>query len=190
MKSLLSLAETGFKHANENDSDTDEEFMGNKSFNLRRLVIIGECLLGTSDVSLNASERSEAVLSARPVVYREQVKLLTSVPQTSPFVMLLNLASDIRTDVNPQIIKILRLPQPDPLQNNQITCVHFGPYDNGYIALGTSSGHLILLDPLNLRRINSDRLFDLPISSIRSEPTQILLVGSVSGRFKALNIVK
>ena len=118
MKSLLSLAETGFKHADENDSDTDEEFMGNKSFNLRRLVIIGECLLGTSDVSLNASERSEAVLSARPVVYREQVKLLTSVPQTSPFVMLLNLASDIRTDVNPQIIKILRLPQPDPLQNN------------------------------------------------------------------------
>ena len=59
--------------------------------------------------------------------------------------------------------------------------MHFGPYDNGYIALGTSSGHLIMLDPLNLRRIHSDKLFDSPISSIKCEPTQMLFVSALSG---------
>ena len=46
------------------------------------------------------------------------------------------------------------------MKDNKITCLNFGPYDNGYIMLGTSSGHLIVLDPKNLKRINSERLFD------------------------------
>ena len=41
--------------------------MLNKSFNLRRLVIVGECLLGcdSEDFSLNVSQRSEAALTMR-----------------------------------------------------------------------------------------------------------------------------
>ena len=58
----------------------------------------------------------------------------------------------------PEIIKILRLPQPEVspfISTTKITCINFGPYDNGYLMLGTSSGHLIALDPYTLKRINS-----------------------------------
>ena len=74
----------------------------------------------------------------------------------------------------PEIIKVLRLPQPSKMFNNRITALNFGPYDNGYITLGTSSGHLLVLDPQNLKRINSEQLFDESeggVSQINYEPT-------------------
>ena len=74
----------------------------------------------------------------------------------------------------PEIIKVLRLPQPDPAFNNKITCLNFGPYDNGYIILGTTSGHLVVLDPLSLKRMHSEKLFEAnegEISQINYEPT-------------------
>jgi hypothetical protein len=59
----------------------------------------------------------------------------------------------------PEIIKILKLPQSNPFSNNVITAFNFGPYDNGYIVIGTSSGHLLTLEPKNLNRISSQKLF-------------------------------
>ena len=53
-----------------------------------------------------------------------------------------------------ELLKVLHLPQPHPSFNNQISCIEYGPYDNGYLMLGTNSGHLLVLDPLTLDRIS------------------------------------
>jgi hypothetical protein len=66
--------------------------------------------------------------------------------------------------VIPECIKLLRLP-------GQITSLAFGPYDNGYILLGTSTGHLLVLEPLSLNRITCQSLFSDEITQIRFEPT-------------------
>ena len=72
----------------------------------------------------------------------------------------------------PEIIKILRLPQPIIGKNNSLSCVNFGPFDNGYILLGTESGHLLILDPKNLKRVCMERVFkDSSVSAIDLEPT-------------------
>ena len=74
----------------------------------------------------------------------------------------------------PNIIKVLRLPQPDLYVNNTITCLHFGPFDNGYILLGTSSGHMLVLNPKNLNRMSSFCMFERKgegITNICYEPT-------------------
>lgn len=63
-------------------------------------------------------------------------------------------------DFYPEIIKIMRLPQPDPLRNNTITAFNYGPYDNGYLVIGTSSGHILTLEPKNLNRISSQKIFE------------------------------
>ena len=91
----------------------------------------------------------------------------------------------------PDIIKILKLPQPYLNFNNKVTCLNFGPYDNGYIIVGTSSGHIIVLNPITLKRVFSDHLFPTSeVKSITFEPTQLVMVGSSRGTVKALNIVK
>lgn len=59
--------------------------------------------------------------------------------------------------------------------------------------LGTTSGHLIALDPITLKRINSQRVFDSKeggISAIKFEPTQMVFVASRSGKVRAMNIIK
>ena len=71
----------------------------------------------------------------------------------------------------------------------------FGPYDNGYLILGTVSGHLLVLDPLNLDRISCHQMFDgdeetNAITQIKFDPTQTVFLGSKNGNFKAVNIVK
>ena len=135
-------------------------------------------------------------------------KLLSETPQTSPFVMMLNFKhssipikrSMVESSISiaskitysPEIIKVLRLPQHDPFHCNRISCLNFGPYDNGYIILGTTSGHLMVLDPKNLKRISSEKVFDGDgegVTQIQYEPTQMVFIGSNKGKVKAINII-
>jgi hypothetical protein len=53
---------------------------------------------------------------------------------------------DIGPAVIPEVIKLLRLP-------GLVTSMAFGPYDNGYLLLGTNVGQLLVLEPLSLNRI-------------------------------------
>jgi hypothetical protein len=58
--------------------------------------------------------------------------------------------------------------------------------------IGTSSGHLVVLDPKNLNRISSQRHFEGKnegISKINYEPTQLVFLSSTKGQIKAINIV-
>lgn len=37
--------------------------------------------------------------------------------------------------------------------NFEITCVNYGPYDNGYVTVGFSNGSLLIFDYPNLERL-------------------------------------
>ena len=67
----------------------------------------------------------------------------------------------------------------------------FGPYDNGYLLLGTNTGHLLVLEPLSLDRIAGQHVFkDDEITQISFEPTQTVFLGTKHGYLKAINIIK
>ena len=40
-----------------------------------------------------------------------------------------------------------------------ITCLSFGPYDNGYILCGMASGRLLVFDPVSLDRVKDFHIF-------------------------------
>ena len=42
---------------------------------------------------------------------------------------------------------------------DRITCLAFGPYDNGYILVGMASGRLLVFDPVTLDRVKDFHIF-------------------------------
>ena len=56
--------------------------------------------------------------------------------------------------VNAEVIKIIGGEEQD-----QITALEFGPYDNGYILAGMQSGRLLVFDPVTLERVKDFRVF-------------------------------
>ena len=62
---------------------------------------------------------------------------------------------------------------------NQITCVSYGPYDNGHLIAGLYTGQILGFNILN----NFEQIFQItlcssPITSISFDPTQNILVTS------------
>lgn len=58
-----------------------------------------------------------------------------------------------------------------------ITCVQFGPYDNGHILVGTSTGDFLAFDSVTLKKLCNLKLSDCPVTTITIEWTQLVLVG-------------
>ena len=52
-----------------------------------------------------------------------------------------------------------------------ITCIHYGPYDNGHILVGLSTGDFFAFDTLTLRKLCNLKISDFPITNITVEPT-------------------
>jgi len=69
------------------------------------------------------------------------------------------------------LIKILSI-------HDRITCMNFGPFDNGYLLVGFDSGMMHVFDTLELNRVQSINLFSSPVKSISFEPTNLIFVGS------------
>ena len=44
-------------------------------------------------------------------------------------------------------------------QDERITALNFGPYDNGYILVGTQLGKLLVYDPITLDRVKDFKVF-------------------------------
>ena len=62
--------------------------------------------------------------------------------------------------------------------NGQITCLQYGPYDNGHILVGTTTGDFFAFDSMQLVKIVNVKVSQSPVTSIQVEPTQLVLVGS------------
>ena len=58
-----------------------------------------------------------------------------------------------------------------------ITCLNYGPYDNGHILIGMSTGDFIALDAINLTKITQVKISNAsPITNIAIEPTQMVMI--------------
>lgn len=58
-----------------------------------------------------------------------------------------------------------------------ITSLAYGPYDNGHVLVGTSTGDFLAFNSLNLQKICNVKVAQYPVTSITIEPTQSVLVG-------------
>lgn len=71
-----------------------------------------------------------------------------------------------------------------------VSCVNFGPFDNGYLLLGLSKGVFIAFDINNLTIIMKEKPFDTAISKITFEPTNLVFVTSKEQEVIAINFIK
>ena len=55
--------------------------------------------------------------------------------------------------------------------NGTITCLHYGPYDNGHILIGMSTGDFIAFDSMQVNKIVNIKVSNSPVTSISLEPT-------------------
>jgi len=58
-----------------------------------------------------------------------------------------------------------------------ITCLVYGPYDNGHILVGLTTGDFFAFDSMNLTKLVNVKISNNPVTSISVEPTQLVLVG-------------
>ena len=58
-----------------------------------------------------------------------------------------------------------------------ITSLAYGPYDNGHVLVGTSTGDFLAFNSMNLRKICNVKVANYPVTSITIEPTQSVLLG-------------
>lgn len=59
----------------------------------------------------------------------------------------------------------------------EISCLNFGPYDNGHILIGTTTGDFLAFDSIKLTKLCNIKLSDFPVTSIAIEWTQLVLIG-------------
>ena len=70
---------------------------------------------------------------------------------------------------------------------SQVTCLNYGPYDNGHILVGTSDGRLLAFDYLTLARLDTVEVFpQKAVTCITFDPTNYVFVGSEEGKVVAL----
>lgn len=53
----------------------------------------------------------------------------------------------------------------------------YGPYDNGHILLGTTTGDFFAFDSISLRKLCNVKISNSPITTITIEPIQLVLIG-------------
>jgi hypothetical protein len=58
-----------------------------------------------------------------------------------------------------------------------VTCLAYGPYDNGHILMGMSTGDFFAFDSIGLNKLCNIKLSDCPITNITIEWTQLVLIG-------------
>ena len=56
-----------------------------------------------------------------------------------------------------------------------ISAVQYGPYDNGHILIGTTTGDFFAFDTMRLEKICNVKISEYPVTGITLEPTQLVL---------------
>ena len=76
--------------------------------------------------------------------------------------------------------------------STEVTCLGYGPYDNGHILAGLSNGVLLAFDTLNLDKLFQINVFgpSCPVTSLTFEPTNLALVAcEKTGELAALSFL-
>lgn len=73
----------------------------------------------------------------------------------------------------------------------EISCLGYGPYDNGHILVGTTTGDFLAFDSIRLTKLCCVKLADVPVTSIAVEWTQLVLVGvKETGEVTAVSFIE
>jgi WD40 repeat protein len=84
----------------------------------------------------------------------------------------------------PELIKIIDY-------DSKITCVNYGPFDNGYVLLGFANGSVLIFDYPNLERLE---LLNIStgnqITSITYDPTNYIFVSTSNGEVYSLSCIE
>ena len=76
------------------------------------------------------------------------------------------------------------------IKDARITCVNYGPFDNGYLLIGLSNGILLGISLHEMEIIMQEKLFNCAVNEINFEPTNLVFVSSKERDLIALNLVK
>jgi hypothetical protein len=76
------------------------------------------------------------------------------------------------------------------IRDFKISSINFGPYDNGHLLLGLSSGVLLAIDLVEMEVIMQLQLFKSGVKSIVFEPTNLVFVSSEDRELTAISIIK
>lgn len=64
------------------------------------------------------------------------------------------------------------------IKGARVTATNYGPYDNGYLLVGLSSGMLLVIDMHEMEVIMQLNLFDSAVYSLKFEPTNLVFASS------------
>ena len=103
-----------------------------------QLIISGSCLY------------SDQVSEVRPFLMKVTVLFKEAGEDIEPDIKIGSL--DVQACVD--VLKVI-----GGITADYITCLSYGPYDNGYILCGMASGRLLVFDPLTLDRVKDFHIF-------------------------------
>ena len=77
-------------------------------------------------------------------------------------------------------------------EKGQITQVKYGPYDNGHIVLGFSTGIISILDSVSLTKLFDKQIFEegQSVAGITFDPTNLVIATSDLGEVVSLSLVE
>ena len=136
-----------------------EEFERYSKFSiLKKFIVIGKCREIVRETRTLATEE-ESICTKRSSFGKKV--------QSKSFIMLYNLQTH-----SLHSIKILNI------HDAQITAVNYGPFDNGYLVIGLSTGLVIIIDIHTMDVIMEVQLFKCAVKTITFEPTHLIFVAS------------
>ena len=73
-----------------------------------------------------------------------------------------------------------------------ITCLKYGPYDNGHIVVGFSSGIIAILDTLSLAKLFERQTFEVgtAVRCITFDPTNLIIASTDDGEVVSLSLLE
>lgn len=74
----------------------------------------------------------------------------------------------------------------------RVTCLKYGPYDNGHICVGFDTGVIAILDSIQLRKLFERQIFevDTPVQSLTFDPTNLVIATTNDGEVVALSLLE
>jgi hypothetical protein len=132
---------------------------------VKKVNFINMPRLDWQDREFDTIQRSQKILPRKIIFGGEYNVIGEDDENTCPFLMLFDRVKLESTVTRPFKSK------------GQISCLTYGPYDNGHILVGLTTGDFIAFDSLTLRKICNVKISEHPVTSITIEPIMMVLVG-------------
>ena len=74
----------------------------------------------------------------------------------------------------------------------RVTCLKYGPYDNGHIIVGLDTGVIVILDSIALKKMFERQIFEvgMPVRCISFDPTNLVIASTDDGEVVSLSLIE